>query len=113
MTTKPNLSGIEVTQDEIVLKCRRYSVTIENSYKIKSIKKIKQVLEICDWQLEKFTDFRVNKFKNVVEWKAHNLLYFLNIKRDHTQSVDYTVKEKWYRKLGYWLLFPISFWIGV
>lgn len=99
--------------DAACITFRKNSVTIKNSYKIKDRKHMKMLLEFCDWQLERFTDFRINKFKYIAEWKAHNLLYFLHIARNHTKDVDFERKEKWYRQLGYWLLYPISFWAGV
>ena len=40
----------------------------------------------------------------IIEWRAHNLLYALNIKPFSTVSVDLNINESWYRKIGYFIL---------
>lgn len=40
----------------------------------------------------------------IIEWRAHNLLYSLNIKPFSTVSVDLNIGEPWYRKIGYFIL---------
>lgn len=103
----------ELSIDDFTITFRKNSLTIGDSYKIKDIEHMKMCLEYCDWVLEANTDFRVNKLKYIVEWKAHNLLYSLHVARNHTKDVDFERKEKWYRQLGYWVLYPISFWVGL
>ena len=38
------------------------------------------------------------------EWRAHNLLYSLGIKRDRTKDVDLDVNQPWYIKVAYSVL---------
>ena len=38
------------------------------------------------------------------EWAAHNLLYDIGYKRDHTKDVDMDNAESGWRKMGYWFL---------
>lgn len=40
----------------------------------------------------------------VREWRAHNRLYKLGLFKDRTKDVDLNVHEKWYRRLGYFIL---------
>lgn len=40
----------------------------------------------------------------VLEWAAHNLLYKLGIARDHTADLGLEWPQKWYLKLGYWIV---------
>ena len=40
----------------------------------------------------------------LVEWKAHNLLYYLGILRSQTADVDLNIKQKWYIKIAYFIL---------
>ena len=38
------------------------------------------------------------------EWKAHNIFYQHGWFQDHTADVDFEFKQKWYYKVGYWLV---------
>jgi hypothetical protein len=40
----------------------------------------------------------------IIEWRAHNMLYALHIKRNRTRTVDLDINEPWYRKVGYLIL---------
>jgi len=49
---------------------------------------------------------RYNRTMNswIQEWKAHNLLYMLDFKKDRTGSVDINEDEPKYIQLGYFIL---------
>jgi len=32
----------------------------------------------------------------IIEWRAHNMLYALHIKRNRTRTVDLDINEPWY-----------------
>lgn len=38
------------------------------------------------------------------EWAAHNLLWDLNIYRSRTKDIDLNYPQKWYVRLGYFIL---------
>lgn len=42
------------------------------------------------------------------EWASHNLAYMLNIRRDKTADVDLNFEQKWYEKLGYFIIGSIA-----
>lgn len=43
-------------------------------------------------------------FGMICEWRSHNLLYSLGIKRASTKHVDLELHPKWYYKIGYFIL---------
>lgn len=79
-------------------------VKIIDSYKIKSIKNMKCVInsvrEKCD------TTYVIHKrsmYSLINEWRTHNLLYDLYIKREQTKDVDLD-NETLFRKICYSIL---------
>ena len=40
----------------------------------------------------------------ILEWEAHNFLYWLGINHDKTSDVDLDYPQPWYMKVGYWVL---------
>lgn len=42
------------------------------------------------------------------EWGAHNLAYALGINRNKTKDVDLNFEQKWYEKLGYFIVGSIA-----
>lgn len=38
------------------------------------------------------------------EWAAHKLLYSLGMWKSHTESVDLNYPQKWYVKVGYFII---------
>lgn len=50
-----------------------------------------------------------NIFGMLVEWKAHNLLYYLGILRSRTTDIDLNVGQKWYIKVAYFIL-SLMYW---
>lgn len=91
---------------------------ILNSYRIKKIKDMKHIIKslrnnlICKvikdeniWGNENdYALFNRTIAGMIIEWRAHNLLYSLNIKPFSTVSVDLNISEPWYRKIGYFIL---------
>ena len=76
-------------------------VTIYNSYKIK---KTSHMFDVIKWikQYNKPVTKQNTKIL-LVEWKSHNLLYWLNIKRDRTIHCDINVNT-WWEKIIYFIL---------
>lgn len=83
---------------------------IEDSYRIKSKKDMRNVLELIRLQ----TDGRglaINRLslrRQVREWRAHNLLYALGIARKRTKDVDLNY-ESWWRRVCYFVL-SLMYW---
>ena len=42
------------------------------------------------------------------EWAVHNLLYSLHMFRSHTADVDLSYPQKWYEKIGYFIIGSIA-----
>lgn len=90
------------------------SVTrISNSYRIKSIQDMEDIINRSREEVNKslafhtFHTFAINKRTTagmIIEWRAHNMLYALHIKRNRTRTVDLDINEPWYRKVGYLIL---------
>lgn len=60
-------------------------------------------------RIEAFKDSAVHKrgiSDMIHEWRAHNLLYTLGIKRSRTGTVDLDLKEPTWRKIAYYVLSP-------
>jgi hypothetical protein len=87
------------------------SVTrISNSYRIKSIQDMEDIINRSREKVNKspaFHTLAINKRTTagmIIEWRAHNMLYALHIKRNRTRTVDLGINEPWYRKVGYLIL---------
>lgn len=85
--------------------------TIENSFQIRSIKEMKHVINsaraISKNHHKKYKEYAIHvrtMFSMICEWRAHNLLWSLGIKRERTKTVDLELKVKWYYKIGYFIL---------
>lgn len=64
-------------------------VNIQNSYKIKKHKHIKDVVNYIKHELSEYTTVsKIDTINLISEWKTHNLLYWLNIERDRTAHCD-------------------------
>lgn len=77
-------------------------LTISNSYKITDKDIMNHELEIIrEKEYENKYEILNNRTNNdlIKEWRAHNLLYKLNIFRSHTKTVDLEYPQKWYYKL--------------
>lgn len=83
---------------------------IPNSYRIKSIQEMENIINQSREEssvLPNNQSLAINRrtiVDMIIEWRAHNLLYALHIKRDRTITVDLDINEPWYRKIGYIIL---------
>ena len=74
------------------------NVTIFNSYKIK---KLSHMIDVVKWLKEYNKPVtQQSTFLMVSEWRAHNLLYWLNIEKDRTKHIDININS-WFMKLAY------------
>lgn len=84
-------------------------ITIQKSYKVKSSQHMREVLS---W-MKNFPEYteilKAPMWLLVAVWKAHNLLYKLNYKRNHMENleIESTLSRK--EKIGYTLL-SLFYW---
>ena len=88
--------------------CSISNTFIENSHEIKSIKGMK------DFLLKIQSDARNNVYNAaiykrtisgmIIEWRAHNLLYALGVKKERTGSVDLNLDVHPFFKICYFIL---------
>lgn len=85
--------------------------SIENSFQIRNIKEMKTIINTaktiskgCHRRYKEYAIHVRTMFGMICEWRAHNLLWSLGIKRERTKHVDLELKVKWYYKIGYFIL---------
>lgn len=84
-------------------------ITIFDSYKIK---KIKHMLEVLKWarSYAEFGDIETNsKLLQLCKWRACNLLHRFKYQVDRTRSVNLNVTETWRDKVGY-IFLSLFYW---
>lgn len=86
------------------------NVNINNSYLIETTREKKEVI---NYILETASDHGIT-FKRSIkswlrEWKAHNVLFKLGIKKQQTRSVDLNEDENLFRRIGYFLISWLEF----
>lgn len=101
---------IEYNQYFIKVHLTESNTSILDSYRIKSISDminvLKKIRETCD---DSYAIHKRNIFSMVNEWRAHNLLYSLHIKRDRTGSVDLDTGQNICMKTAYTILSILYF----
>lgn len=85
------------------------NTNINYSYDIKHIKDMRNCLKYCkDYLLSKninnYAIYKRSIFSMINEWRAHNLLYSLNIQKNRTRHVDLEYPIKWYKQVAYFIL---------
>lgn len=85
--------------------------SIENSFQIRNIKEMKTIINtakaISKGRHRRYKEYAIHvrtMFGMIYEWRSHNLLYSLGIKRASTKHVDLELHPKWYYKIGYFIL---------
>ena len=81
------------------------NTSIIDSYRIKRINDmvnvLKKIRNTCD---NSYAIHKRSIFGMVNEWRVHNLLYFLHIKRKRTCTVDLNINQSIWVKIAYTLL---------
>ena len=81
------------------------NTSITDSYRIRRIDDmvnvLKKIRNTCD---NSYAIHKRSIFGMVNEWRVHNLLYFLHIKRRRTGTVDLIVNQSIWVKIAYTLL---------
>lgn len=113
---------VHYNNKEINVEVTKNNTHIVDSYKIKSRKDMRNILElIChkmaankcmsEADVKKQAAeaiFRISIKTMVHEWRAHNLLYALRIARKRTKDVDLN-ENKWYVRVAYFVL-SLMYW---
>lgn len=101
---------IEYNQYIIKAHLTEDNTSIIDSYRVKSISDmidvLKEIRKTCD---ESYAIHKRSIFSMVNEWRAHNLLYSLHIKRDRTGSVDLNIGQNIGMKIAYLILSILYF----
>ena len=81
------------------------NTSITDSYRIRRIDDmvnvLKKIRNTCD---NSYAIHKRSIFDMVNEWRVHNLLYFLHIKRRRTGTVDLNINQSIWAKIAYTLL---------
>lgn len=81
------------------------NTSIIDSYRIKKISDmvnvLKEIRNTCD---NSYAIHKRSIFGMVNEWRVHNLLYLLHIKRDRTCTVDLNLNQSILTKIAYIIL---------
>lgn len=86
------------------------NTVILNSYRFKKIKDMKAIIRKLRESSDKtYAIHKLSMFRMINEWRAHNLLYKLNLYKNQTKSVDLDTTEPWYRVILYTVLSPFYF----
>jgi hypothetical protein len=81
------------------------NIHIFNSYKIKRKRDMKRILMLIRYASFNRGIFYSRKEKSWIrEWKAHNVLYKLGIKKVSTRHTDLNENESIFRRFGYFIL---------
>lgn len=96
---------IEYNQCLIKVHLTESNTSIIDSYRVRSISDminvLKEIRKTCD---ESYAIHKRRIFGMVNEWRVHNLLYFLHIKRRRTGTVDLNINQSIWAKIAYTLL---------
>jgi len=89
--------------DGFYVNISEHAVHIHDSYKIiedeKKYEILGQILAVCP------EAFGSRSIRSIIrEWKAHNILYKWNIRREETAHVDFELDQKFIYKLGYFFI---------
>lgn len=91
-----------------MIKVNSNNIHIEDSHKI-SKKEFKSILNELRSKYSGNTVLMNRSNSSLIfEWSFHNLLYYFNIQQSRTGSVDLDYPQKWYEKIAYYLVGPIS-----
>ena len=86
------------------------NIHIFDSYKIKRKRDMKRILMLIRCaSFNRGIFYSRNEKSWIREWKAHNILYKLGIKKASTQHTDLSENESVLRKFGYFIL-SLFYW---
>lgn len=75
--------------------------TVKNGYKVSSSK---EMLKFIEDNMNDASFSQRSAQSYLYEWRAHNLLYELDIFVDRTKDIDFNVDESIFKRIGYFIL---------
>ena len=96
----------EFKSHDVNISSTDYNTSIIDSYRFKKIRDMKGIItQVRMINLDNDSAIRKrHRFSMINEWRAHNLLYALHIKRERTKSVDLNINQGFLIKVAYTLL---------
>jgi len=92
-----------ITFEDFYVNVTESNVHIHDSYKIKGNRRKLEIISAITAACP--TAFKTRTIKSVLrEWRAHNILYRMHIKRKSTMHTDIEAKQKLKYKIGYLLI---------
>lgn len=84
----------------------KYNTHIHDSYQVKRINDMKGAIALIRTAVhDKNTAIHKRSVNSMIhEWRAHNLLYSLGIKKSRTGSTDLEANQPRYMKIAYFIL---------
>jgi hypothetical protein len=80
-------------------------ITIKDSWLVKKVADMKTILEMIKKRARRHgIVYSRSEASWIREWKAHNLLYNMNFKRNHTADTDLAENESAFRRFCYFFL---------
>lgn len=105
------MKQLEISYQGFLLKVNsnEWNTQIVDSYKVKNRKDMKAILALIRAKVPT-TDAvnRLNINSMIREWRAHNLLYSLNIQKSRTRDVDLN-ENNWLVRVAYFVL-SLMYW---
>ena len=89
---------------DVVCEVYDSNIHIRDSYKIKNKSKMLDILYAIKHRYPECKTFLRTDKSLLREWRAHNRLYCIGYKRNHTADVDLNYPLKWYMELAYRIL---------
>ena len=93
----------------LIVEASENNTCIVNSYRVKNRKDMKNILLEVRRKAQNEPTFAIHHrtiASMIREWRVHNLLYYLDIERDRTRSVDLDIAQPWYIRTAYFILSP-------
>lgn len=85
--------------------CTKENTHIENSYMVESIRDMKHIIEkIREVIPPEYAIHTMSLYRQITEWRGHNMLYMFGYKKGRTKSVDLNVNEPWYKHIVYLIM---------
>lgn len=97
---------ISIVIDGMRIDVSEYNMTIYSSHNVNKRRRMEYIVhEAILAALAKGVSYKIKRsIKSLVnEWSAHNVLYYLGIKRPQTMHTDLN-DEPMIRRVGYWIL---------
>ena len=102
--------NLPLDNGKVVTNYNKINIHIVNSFRVKTTYEMSKIIFLIKGAAQNRGIIYPRSNKSLIrEWKAHNVLYFLGIKRNRTRSVDLNQNESVFRRIGYFVL-SLFYW---